>query len=284
MEYGNNVYGGYQQPMGMNYGWNANPGQQVKQMNVLTADEIQQLMKTENKFTLALTQTEKLKAACNHRRADGLGDALVENADGTITCSICGYTFKPLDPKTSNEEFLGAAVTDIVDIIQTIKMIWIDADPQVIREYSQVIPLIEKLPKLFEIAVKDYSNHEQYNGWRVNTNNMNTVQLFNMLSGLMSGAGQQPQTYQQPMQPQPAPSVGQMMGGPVPMGGNPFGYYGQPQAGYQPQMNGFIYNPNMQQQPVQTPVVDPVPGQAAPAETTTTTDGATTTTSASFKA
>lgn len=292
MDFGNNVYGGgYGQPQ-MGYGWSANPTQQVRQMNVLTAEEIQQLVRTENKFSLALTQTDKNKAACNHRRADGTGDSLVENADGTVSCSICGYTFKPLEPHSADPEFLNAAVADIVDILQTIKMIWIDGDAKVIREYFQIIPLLEKIPKLFEIAVQNYTNHEQYNGWRVNTSNMNTVQMFNMLSGLMSGAAPQGFAYQQP-QPMNVPNGYQpQMGQPVmnqPMG-NPFGFYGQPQmnvpnGGYQPQMNGFAYSPV--QQPQQNVTIDPAqpaPGQENPTETKATTDGATVNASATFKA
>ena len=271
MEFGNANFGGYNQPMmGSGYQWNPNPVQQVKQMNVLTADEIQTLMKTENKFTLALTQTEKLKAACNHRRADGLNDTLVENADGTVSCQICGYTFKPVDPASSGEEYLQGAVEEIVDILQTIKMLWIDVDPQVLREYTQIIPLIEKIPQLYSIAAKNYSNHENTNAWNYAGRGLGTLAMFQMLNGMMSGVGQpnqaqftqQPQMnpgyYQQPVQPQPM------------MQQNPFGY-GVPQ-GYAPQMNGFAYQPGMAA-PQQAPVVDPAaqPAEAAPAEETTTT-------------
>ena len=271
--YNNGGFNNFAQPtMGTGYQWNPNPQQQTKQMNVLTADEIQTLMKQENKFTLALTQTEKLKAACNHRRADGLGDSLVENADGTVSCQICGYTFKPVDPATSGEEYLNAAVAEIVDILQTVKMLWIDVDPQVLREYSQVLPLIEKLPQLYQIAVKNYSNHENYNSWAYAGKNMSTLQMFSMLNGLLSGVGQQNQQFTAAPQ-QAMPGYGQpMYQQPYNPAFNPFGY--------QPQAQGFAYQPGMAAP--QQPVVDPAAGQ--PVAEATTTDGETNTTTAQFKA
>lgn len=280
--YNNGGFNNFAQPtMGTGYQWNPNPAQQTKQMNVLTADEIQTLMKQENKFTLALTQTEKLKAACNHRRADGLGDSLVENADGTVSCQICGYTFKPVDPATSGEDYLNAAVAEIVDILQTVKMLWIDVDPQVLREYSQVLPLIEKLPQLYQIAVKNYSNHENYNSWAYAGKNMSTLQMFGLLNGMLNGVGV-PNQQQFQAAPQNA------------MPGYNYGYgYQQPQQfqpgfnpfaaqGYQPQAQGFAYQPGMAAP--QQPVVDPAAAAGQPVAEATTTDGATSTTTAQFKA
>lgn len=281
MEFNNGGFNNFAQPtMGTGYQWNPNPAQQTKQMNVLTADEIQTLMKQENKFTLALTQTEKLKAACNHRRADGLGDSLVENPDGTVSCQICGYTFKPVDPATSGEDYLNAAVAEIVDILQTVKMLWIDVDPQVLREYSQVLPLIEKLPQLYQIAVKNYSNHENYNSWAYAGKNMSTLQMFSLLSGLLNNAGQPNQQQFQQASPQGMPGYGY---GQQPM------YYQQPQQfqnpfgvpGYQPQAQGYAYQPGMAAP--QQPVTDQsAAGQ--PVVEATTTDGTTNTTTAQFKA
>lgn len=274
MEFGNNYGVNYGQPTfgATGYQWNPNAQQQVKQMNILTADEIQTLMKSENKFTLALTQTEKLKAACNHRKADGTGDTLVENADGTVSCQICGYTFKPVDPATSGEEYLAAAVAEIVDILQTIKMLWIDVDPQVMREYTQIIPLIEKIPQLYNIAAKNYSNHENYNAWSYNGKNLGTLAMFQMLNGMMNGVGQ-PNAMQfgSAPQPQPVPNPGFYQQG---VAGNPFGYgYGNPAyGGYQPQMSGYAYQPGMAAPQPQT-VVDTTaqPAEATPAEGETVT-------------
>ena len=275
MEFGTNGgYNNFTQPMGTGYQWNPTPQQQVKQMNILSADEIQTLMKQENKFTLALTQMDKMKAACNHRRADGLGDSLVENPDGTVTCQICGYTFKPVDPATSGEEYLKAAVAEIVDILQTVKMLWIDVDPQVLREYSQVLPLIEKLPELYNIAVKNYSNHENSNAWNYAGKNMSTLQMFSLLSGFMNGAGQPNQVQFATPQPQ-QPGYYQTANG---MYSNGFGYvpngYVNPamNPGYVPQQAGYAYTPGMApQQPAPEAPAAEAPKVDAEANTTTKT-------------
>jgi hypothetical protein len=234
---------------GMQFG-GVNYNQAPQQKNVLTAEEISMLMKKENQFTLVLSETDKLKAFCTHKlpqpKPDGTNDSLVDNPDGTCTCSICGYTFRPINAGVSTEE-LNDAVSAVLDVLQTIKMIWIDIDPKVVREYFQIIPLLEKIPHLFDIAVKNYSKHENFNPYYQGNDSMGTMQVFSMLSGMLNGQNpggfQQPQMnpqmnmggyYQQPVQPQP-------MAQPYAANGfqsNGFGYAG-PQAGYQPQTAGY---------------------------------------------
>ena len=281
----NQNFGGIYQPMGTGYQWNGMQPQS-KRMNVLTADEIQQLMKVENKFSLALTTTEKMKAACTHMKADGTGDALVQDpSTGNCTCQICGYTFRPLDPATANEEFLQAAVDTIVDILQTIKLIWIDGSASTIREYYQSLPLIEKIPKLYEIAAKNFANHENSNAWGyAATKNLGTLQMFGMLSGILNGAGQPngvqfgQQMYQQPVYQQPMGFGQQPMMGGMPQG-NPFGSVNPAQ--YQAHTSGFAYDPTQVQPQV---VIDPNTQTQQPVAEQTVTDGAETTTTATFKA
>lgn len=234
-----------------------NPQQYTKHNNVLTAEEIASLMKKENQFSLALTESDKLKAACTHQKADGSGDTLTDNADGTVSCAICGYTFKPVEPREVTQETLQEAVNEVVDILQTIKLVWIDIDPAVGREFFQIIPLIEKIPALFDVAVKNYAKHEAIMPWGNNSRNMSTMQAFQMLSQLLNGGNayanpqyQQPQgqpMYQQPVYGQPV----QPQGAPVPPT-NGFGYVGQGPM-YQPQTNGFTttYGQPVQPQPQQ---------------------------------
>lgn len=256
--------------------------QQVRQTNFLTADEVQKLIKKENQFSLALTETEKLKAFCNHHKPDGSGDALVDEPDGSVRCSICGYKFRPLDAHTTTKESLQAAVEEVDDILQTIKMIFVDLDPAVAREYFQIIPLLERIPEFFERAVKNYSSHEIYNPYSTNGRNMSTAQMFAALTGFFNGGSNMfNQQYQQaPMGAAPQQQFqGQpMMGNPA-VFGNGFGYMGaapqQPQ-GYQSQTSGFQYTPNAQPQP-QEQVANPV-------SQTATTDGKDVNVQATFKA
>lgn len=262
-------------PMGTGYQFN--PGQQVQQpkmMNTLTDEEIQKLVKKENQFSLQITETEKMRGICNHRNANGIGDAIIEDpATGECTCQICQYKFMPIDPSTSVES-IKDSVANVVDIIQTIKLIYIDMPQEAAREYYQLIPLLEKLPTLFDYACKDYAKHENVNMYGYNGNrNMGALQLFQMLAGNMANGYQQPQG-QPMMNPQMQPQQG--MPNPA-FQSNGFGYVGN---GYQPQMKGFQYSPDMTQQGT----VMQNPGQVAPQTTQTATDGNNTTVTDTFKA
>lgn len=296
---------GFMQGQGVQF----NPGFQPTRLhNVLTADEIAELMKTNNQFSLALTEKDKKRAVCNHQKADGTGDALNEDLnDGKVVCSICGYKFKPLDAFQTTPESLKAAVEDILDVLQTIKLIWFDIDGTVAREYFQIIPLIEKIPNLFDIAAKNYAKHESVMPWGNNNKNMSTMQAFAMLSNMLNGGAapnpamyQQQMQYQQPMPgawnpafgAQPNPAMYQQPAGNMnPTNG--FGFVGAgPMSGYQAQTQGYqtVYgqpvDPNAQApQGVPQPSPAPVNQQpGAPEAASATTDGVTKTVAASFKA
>ena len=96
-----------------NYQFN---GQQMpKIQNVLSPDEIKALQQQKDKFNLGLTEKESLQGACNHRTADGMGDALaIDPVTGLVHCSICGYQFKPIDENTSYDD-IKARVSVLVD-------------------------------------------------------------------------------------------------------------------------------------------------------------------------
>lgn len=238
-------YGGIPQGTGAQfngYGFNNQP---TIRKNVLTNEEIQSLMKQENNFSLSITSTDALRANCNHRMADGIHDSLYEDTDGTVTCSICGYKFRPLSANTSIES-IQASVDEIIDVLQTIKLLWVNINGEAAREYFPMIAMLEKVPKLFEIAAKDF-NKNGNNPWGYNASNMSTIQLFNMLSGMMNGVtqpmGAMPQ--QQPMMGQPQPPFGGYNAAPMMnpvFASNGFGYVPNPNMpGYQPttDVNGF---------------------------------------------
>ena len=298
----NNNYGGW--------AYNPNPQQyQTKQVSSLSAEEYDRLQKQDNPFSLALTETEMLRGICNHRTKDGMGDTLVQNPDGSVECQVCGYRFRPVD--TMQQEDVKEACDLITDILQTVKLLYIDMPVQTQREFFQIIPLIGKIPQLFDLAVRNFSKHENYNTWAYKGQNMGTMNLFNMLTGALNGGyapnygaqgfGQPQQNMYNPaygyapqyQQPQQTVNPNQPVGSVPPMS-NGFGYpngapnYGPvpPIGGYQPQMQGYQYQPNQPVQPqpynVQTPPVQQ-PGATAPAETTAQTDGQTVQAQANFK-
>ena len=292
--YSNNGFGGmFGVPQGTGYQYNPGNQQAPKQMNNLSQEEIQKLVQKENQFSLQITETEKLRAVCNHRRADGMGDALVEDpVSGICRCQICGYEFKPADTALSEED-LKDIVANTLDVLQTIKLLYINMPVDAAREYYQIIPLIEKIPKLFEYAVKDYAKYEQYNPYNYNNRNMSTMNLFNMLSGALNGmpfgAAGQPQQAQQfagaPQGGMGMPQQPNMAFNPQMAGMPNMGAYGMPQQGmsngfvmgapgYAPQTAGYQYNPNQPQQ---------AQGQQ-PENVQATTDGQTVDVKAEFKA
>lgn len=289
----NNAYGGYQ------YNPQNNGPAQVRQPSTLTPDEYNILSKEDNSFTLQISQEEAWRGICNHRTLDGSSDTLVQEPDGKIRCTVCGWEFDPINTNTDDSE-IREAVTLVEDILQTIKLLYISMPPEAAREYFQIIPLLEKIPDLFKIAVKDFAKYETNNNWSYRSGNMNTINLYNALTGQMNQPYygydpnmqyQQPYQYQQPMNGyQQAPAPGAPMGYTAPpqqtvnpnqpLGtmppSNGFGYNGpMAPAGYQPQQQGFAYSPA--QAPAQ-------PGTQQPTEATSETDGQTVQTQATFKA
>lgn len=267
------------------YQFNGVPAQVTKINSSLTPEEIKELQQSSSQFSLGLTQKDILRAACNHRTADGLHDSLtIDQNTGIARCTICGYEFRPIEPNESIES-IKDSTNKIVDILQTIKIMYRELPAAAFREYFQIIPLIEKIPQLFEFAAKDFAKHE-YNAWSYNNYNMGGAAMFQNLSNMFAPnmnasqggyMGQPQQTpmgfgYQQGFAPQQPMGYPQQMGQPAPIG-NAFGYpgasMGQPQQpqGYTPSTpQGFQYTPN------QTPNVTPsVSAPAAPTSTADTT-------------
>ena len=225
------------QPMGgfAYNGFQGQPQATQKFNNVLTAEQIKRLQQNTEQFQIGLTEEEMLRAVCNHRSADGMSDALVfDKMTGIARCTICGYEFRPSDASESIEN-IKDAVDRVVDYIQTVKIMYYDFPASAAQEYFPIIPLLNKLPKLFEFAAKNMSKHEAY-GWSYNSNNMGAVQMLNNLNSMFGGMNM---GYQQPMQPQMA----------------------APQFQQAPAMNPFNMQQPMQAAPA--PSVAPVFGQSA---------------------
>jgi hypothetical protein len=242
----------------------------------LSPEQIKKLQQKGEQFSLTITEDEWLRAICNHRNAEGTGDSLTyDPITGEARCTICGYKFRPIESDISPDQIKND-VERITDILQTIKLMYIDLPADAAKEYFQIIPLIEKIPRLFEFAAKNMTKHEAYN-WQYNNRNMGAISMFNnlqsMLGGGMMNAPQQPQQfYGQPQAPYyAAPSMGVPTGA-VPPQGNAFGYPGassmpNPAFGYAASNPGFAYTPNPQM------------ATAPVAPTTTTPDAPTTTAS-----
>ena len=261
----NNPYGAPMNPAGYAYQGFQGAAPAPKIMNVLTPEEIKELQQERSQFSLGLTLRESMQAKCNHRTADGTKDSLVfDQETGKARCTICGYEFRPVEAETSYESIADASER-IIDILQTIKLLYTDLPAEAAAEYFQIIPLIGKIPQLFEFAAKNFAKHE-YNAWNYNQYNMGGISMLQGLSNLfgasqpMYGAPQAPQ--------QPYGFYGAPQGVPMtPPQGNPFGYpgAGEQAVPYQPAANGYQYTPGQ----TPAPAAPAAPAAEAAPETVT---------------
>lgn len=243
----NNPYpnqNGYQQaPFGYNYGI---PRPQAKNTQPLTQEEIERLRRDQDKLSLVIPEEELLRCACTHKEKNG-ANALIENPDGSFTCSICKAHFRPFDGDVKTIE---EAITKLIWMLQTSKMIYLDASDEMVRQYYQIIPMLERFPKLWQVAYNNFAKYDGYDNTPVNAYGgfgngftaMNAL-LTNPYAGFMMQPQSngyytmmQPQPmYQQPIYPQ-APQ-GQYAAGPQ---------YAQPQQPMyqQPMPQGQYVDPN----------------------------------------
>lgn len=205
--------------------------QPVKRTNLISKDDANKLRANVEAFNLGLTHEEILRAACNHYDPDsGLLELReVENEPNVYQCAICGYRFMPKDGLTKEE--LDEAVQGIEDVLQTIKLMYVDAPEKPLTEYMAIIPLLKKLPKLYRIAA---DNNAKYEGG--NATYSGNISAFNVFSNLLSG-GLTPPTMPmsqpvmgQPMMSQPTAAQSAMLAGNA--GG-----------GYMPGTTGYAYTP-----------------------------------------
>lgn len=246
-------------PMGGYQYQGMNPQTTMKVQNVLSESEIKELQATSSQFSLGLTDREMLQASCNHRSIDGTTDTLViDPKTGLCRCTICNYEFKPVDSDTSYEA-IEDACNRIVDLLQTIKIMYTDLPAQAAREYFPIIPLIKKIPQLFQFAAKSFAKHE-YTGWTWNQQSMAGAAMFQNLNNIF-GAGMQP------VQQNPAFNPGYMNAPQAPTNG--FGFAGASQPQPQPYMNnGYQYVPGQNPVAAAPTVAAPAaPEAAAPTET-----------------
>lgn len=277
--YSNPPYmGGYNQASMNIYGapgFIPNPNvQPPKYSNTLTSEQIKMLRDKGDTFSLKLTEEERLRGICLHRNDDNTS-ALLENPDGSCTCSICHHTFSTIE---NSPEEVQKATDMILNILQTCKLMYLDMPPEAASEYYQIIPLIEKIPKLFSIAADNFRRHENIPGF-LPGQSMSPFAIFNSISSpgyafpyynnyQQAGVG-----YQAPPQQPNYGGYGAPFNGMPAPGYNPFTGQGQQQApgaippmgGYSPQNQGYAYNPQqgqpMQSQPQQAPAPNGAPTQ-----------------------
>lgn len=202
----------------INYGYNK--PKMPNPTNPLSKEDMALLKQKAPQFSLAVSQIDALKAICTHR--DSEGEKLIQNPDGTVSCAICGTTFRPVnaDYETVKQIFESA-----VNCLETIKIMYMDIPDDVTKTYFQMTPFLAKGPQLYKIALDHYN---RYSGSGVMANNYNNGgNVFAMYSALMNpaaamgmGMPQQQVPYGQPGMAQGTPVPDVTMG--MANGVNPF--------------------------------------------------------------
>jgi hypothetical protein len=254
MYYGNQPYG---QQIPYNNGYNYGAVQPPKRSNVLSAEQIAGLRQKAGGFTLALTKDEVERGQCTHIDENGQ-PSYITNPDGTTTCTICGHTWRSVDV---TKEEVEKAVQVILDILQTIKIMYVNMPEQAGREFFQIIPMLWKVPQLYQVAADNFRSYEGNLAGYMN-GTANPFALFGSVVGNQGYANMWQYNQTQPQNMVYGQQYQQVAGAnPFDANAYPGQYAAQPNpyvapqqpytpGAYAPQVQGFTYNPG---QPAASP-------------------------------
>ena len=198
--------------------------------------EMAAILKKESDLDMRIDQKDLWRAMCTHKDPTNHTSTLVQNSDGTVTCSVCGATFRFFE---GNVEDVKAAVNTIVDVLQTTKTIYLDAPSKLIEQYFQNIPLLNKLPTLWSMAVRNFDTYNSIDDMNPITNSYGNG--FNAMATLLTNPYAYGQQFAQPMMPNPYAYGQQPMMGQYPQ---------QPMVPQQQMMPQYPQQPMMPQQPM----------------------------------
>lgn len=146
----NNVYSPYSN--GMMYGTQKD----VQWTNALTPEEEKELHRGTSALSLEIPREDMLRAKCTHRDPVTRQFTTRENGDGSVTCMKCGARFNPVSDVSPEE--IRKVIGGTIDILQTIKMTYIDMTPEIVQAYFVVLPFLEIAPKMYDAAMQTFSN------------------------------------------------------------------------------------------------------------------------------
>lgn len=206
--------------------------------NPLTDEQINLLRQHEDAFELKIKPEELARAICTHKDPTTGTFATILNPDGSVTCKICHQTFKPDEV---DEEFVQKAVSAIINTLQTCKMIGVDLNDEVVRQFFAIMPYLERVPKLYKLVNNIFNKYSQQTPVIPNSGGQNIMGMYNSvinpaipIAGMPAyGAGMYGYGGGYPTPPVQTPFMNmqnQMVNG----GMNPFYENPQATAGYNP--------------------------------------------------
>ena len=108
---------------------------------------------------IIITEDDRLSAICMHRDINGRSALKPDCSTNEVTCMICGKTFNLLD--RLKMEDLEAASSNIIDILQTIKTLYVDMPVESAKDFFTIIALLEKVPELYMMACASFKKHDR---------------------------------------------------------------------------------------------------------------------------
>lgn len=148
----NGIYGAYGN--GMMY---AQPQQkEIAWTNALTQEEEKSLHQGKSGISIDIPKEDIWRAKCTHRDPKTRSFTVVKNNDGTVTCMKCGATFNLVDNVDIDQ--VKKIIGGCIDILQTMKLSYVNMPPEVVQSYFIILPFLEIAPQLFEAAMHTVSN------------------------------------------------------------------------------------------------------------------------------
>lgn len=246
----NNYYGtmnGINNGMGTSYQQPARKNPELNQL--LTDEQLNKLRKRKTGTTIPpITERDMLSALCTHK-ADG-NYQVQPTPDGSgWVCKICGEYIPNLEGVDVEE--IEKVCQQMVDIIQYIKLSYINVPTKLGETYFKALNVIERIPEMYKVAKEDFKKFSSSQlGVQQNAMSPYGGNLYNNIVGGGYGIN----NYNMQAMQQPGfngninPMGGQLMGMPqAPMGYNPLAAQG-----FNPQMGGYPmgaqgYNPQVNQ-------------------------------------
>jgi hypothetical protein len=258
----------------------------VNVTNPMTEKDLELLRPQKETFNINPTPLEQARAKCPHKNATEMLVDRLSPESTIVRCRQCGAEF---DVTMKTTEEVTDAVAIITDMLNQAKLYAVNFAPDFFTEYMMMIPLLEKLPKLYDMAKKNFTevvkstdptgtaapmqNHG-YNPLGMNAYNDILNGNYGARYGVYAGQPMvypnQPGIYQQPQQPVDYTQVGAgagfyqqppvqqpMVQQPYPQQGYAYnqGYVQQPPVAYQqpPQVNPLDVNGGYAAQPAAQP-------------------------------
>ena len=103
-----------------------------------------------------ISDKEILESMCNHYDTDG-NIALIPDGNGTYECTVChekGIKFL----KNLKVETVKKAVDNMLDIINSVKVLHFHQNSETMRGIYQIIPVLKRFPEAYKIAVSDFNS------------------------------------------------------------------------------------------------------------------------------